>query len=135
MTWSCKRIYKCDKDLPGAVRSYTAGKPTVSLDADDGGFAKGEKVRRRGVKGGGTVDRTEHVPIPMSICPVTISFAICEIAVRPDEHCLLTVLTALVLGIPAARAAIRAAEAPPPGGRTLPTEMSSMSEGSREALV
>ena len=71
----------------------------------------------------------------MSIWPKAISLAIWLTAVRPDEHCLFTVLTAVVLGIPAARAAMRAAEAPPPGGRTFPTETSSMSFGSSPALV
>lgn len=32
------------------------------------------------------------LPIPMSISPDLISFAICATAVRPDEHCRLTVL-------------------------------------------
>jgi hypothetical protein len=70
----------------------------------------------------------------MSICPARIWLAIWLTAVRPDEHCLLTVLIEVSTGMPAWRAAIRAAEAPPPGGRTLPTEISSMSLGSRLAL-
>jgi hypothetical protein len=62
-------------------------------------------------------------------------------AVKPEEHCRLRVLIAAldenqylkwesmpcythVLGIPAYNAAIRAADAPPPAGRTLPTAMS-----------
>lgn len=39
--------------------------------------------------------------MPISIWPDRISFAIWLTAVKPDEHCLLTVLIAVVLGIPA----------------------------------
>lgn len=47
-----------------------------------------------------------------------------------EEHCLLRVFTAVVFGKPAQRAAILATVAPPPGGRTFPTAMSSTSFGS-----
>lgn len=49
-------------------------------------------------------------------------------AVSPLEHCLLTVEIGVVMGIPALSAAIRAVEAPPEGGRTLPTMMGSEME-------
>lgn len=65
----------------------------------------------------------------MSICPVEISLAIWATVARPEEHCLLSVLTAAVLGMPAYKAAIRATVAPPPGGRTFPTATSSINEG------
>ena len=71
----------------------------------------------------------------MSISPTLISLAIWFTAVRPEEHCLFTVLIGVVFGMPAKRAAIRAAEAPPPGGKTFPTAMSSMRAGSNPAFV
>jgi hypothetical protein len=48
---------------------------------------------------------------------------------RPEEHCLLTVLSPAVFGIPAIRDAARATVAPPPGVRTVPTEISSIKAG------
>jgi len=84
-----------------------------------------------------TMFRTQrgYLPIPISIWPIAISPAIWLTAVNPLEHWRLTVLIAVVFGIPAARAAIRAAEAPPAGGRTFPTAISSMREGSRLIFV
>lgn len=55
-------------------------------------------------------------------------------AVRPEEHCRLTVLIGTLLGMPAWSAAMRAPVAPPPGGRTLPTCMSPINVGSRPTL-
>ena len=69
--------------------------------------------------------------MPMSIMPELISAEMMLTAWRPDAHCLLTVLIGTVLGMPAWRAAMRAAVAPPPAGRTLPTEMSPTREGFR----
>ena len=72
----------------------------------------------------------EAAPMPMSMVPHLIALAMSTQACRPDEHCLFSALTAVELGKPAARAAARNSVAPPPGARTLPTAMSSTSEGS-----
>ena len=48
---------------------------------------------------------------------------------RPEEHCLLTVLSPAIFGIPAIRDAARATVAPPPGVRTVPTDISSIKAG------
>ena len=75
-----------------------------------------------------------YSPMPMSIWPARIWLAIWLTAVSPEEHWRLMVLMEVSTGMPACSAAMRAAEAPPPGGRTLPTEISSMSLGSRLIL-
>lgn len=59
-----------------------------------------------------------------------MALAISTQACRPDEHCLLSDFTAAVSGNPAASAAARNSVAPPPGGRTDPTEISSTRDGS-----
>lgn len=64
-------------------------------------------------------------PMPMSIWPAAIWSAMWLTATRPDEHWRLTVATDEVVGKPAASWAMRATVAPPPGGRTLPTWISS----------
>lgn len=69
-------------------------------------------------------------PIPISIIPVLIALAISTIAIRPLEHCLFKLLTAVDSGKPATRAAARNSVAPPPGGRTEPTAISSTNLGS-----
>ena len=69
-------------------------------------------------------------PMPISIIPLRIAFAMSTQAWRPEEHCLLTERTAAVSGMPATREAARNSVAPPPGARTFPTEISSMREGS-----
>ena len=66
----------------------------------------------------------------MSIIPHRMACTISTQAWRPEEHCLLSVLTAVVSGKPATRAAARYSVAPAPGERTLPTEMSSTRLGS-----
>ena len=71
----------------------------------------------------------------MSIWPAIICAAIWLTAVRPDEHWRLTVAIDVETGMPAWRAAMRAADAPPPGGRTFPTLISSTSAGSRLTFV
>ena len=73
--------------------------------------------------------------MPMSIMPELISPAMMLTAWRPDAHCRLTVEIGTLLGMPAWRAAIRAALAPPPAGRTLPTEMSPMRAGLTPAFL
>jgi len=67
--------------------------------------------------------------MPTSIIPDWISWAICTTAMSPDEHCLLSVLSPAVYGIPAIRDAARATFAPPPGVRTVPTATSSINAG------
>lgn len=69
-------------------------------------------------------------PTPTSIMPDLMAFAISTHACRPDEHCLFKLLTAADTGNPAAKAAARNSVAPPPGGSTDPTAMSSTSPGS-----
>lgn len=69
-------------------------------------------------------------PIPTSMTPAFMALATSTIACRPLEHCLFKALTAEVSGKPAAKAAARNSVAPPPGGRTDPTAISSTSEGS-----
>lgn len=63
--------------------------------------------------------RTERMALAISIQ-----------ACKPLEHCLFTLFTAVVSGNPATSAAARNSVAPPPGGRTLPTAISSTREGS-----
>lgn len=55
---------------------------------------------------------------------------ISTIACNPLEHCLFRLFTAVLSVNPATRAAPRNSVAPPPGGSTLPTAMSSTREGS-----
>ena len=62
--------------------------------------------------------------------PVLIAFAISTHACSPLEHCRLRLFTAAVSGKPAANAAARNSVAPPPGGKTDPTLMSSTKAGS-----
>lgn len=69
-------------------------------------------------------------PIPISIMPALIALAISTQAWRPEEHCLLSALTAVSDVNPAASAAARNSVAPPPGARTQPTAISSTSFGS-----
>jgi len=69
-------------------------------------------------------------PTPISIMPDLIAFAISTHACRPEEHCLFKLFTAAETGNPAAKAAARNSVAPPPGGRTEPTAISSTSPGS-----
>jgi len=69
-------------------------------------------------------------PMPISIMPDWIAFAISTQACRPDEHCLFKLFTAVETGKPATRAAARNSVAPPPGGRTEPTAISSTRPGS-----
>ena len=69
-------------------------------------------------------------PTPTSIMPELIAFAISTQACRPEEHCLFKLLTAAETGNPAAKAAARNSVAPPPGGRTEPTAISSTKAGS-----
>jgi hypothetical protein len=69
-------------------------------------------------------------PIPISIIPELIAFAISTHACRPEEHCLFKLLTEAETGKPATRAAARNSVAPPPGGKTEPTAISSTSAGS-----
>jgi hypothetical protein len=69
-------------------------------------------------------------PTPTSIIPELIAFAISTQACKPEEHCLFKLLTAAETGKPATRAAARNSVAPPPGGKTEPTEISSTSAGS-----
>lgn len=66
----------------------------------------------------------------MSIMPPLIAFATSTHAWRPELHCLFKLLTPVVVGKPAARAAALNSVAPPPGARTQPTETSSTSAGS-----
>lgn len=63
--------------------------------------------------------RTERMALAMS-----------TVACNPLEHCLFKLFTAVLSGNPATRAAPRNSVAPPPGGNTLPTAMSSTREGS-----
>lgn len=51
-------------------------------------------------------------------------------ACNPLEHCLFRLFTAVLSGKPATSAAARNSVAPPPGGSTLPTAISSTREGS-----
>ncbi len=69
-------------------------------------------------------------PTPISIIPELIAFAISTHACRPEEHCLFRLLTEAETGKPATRAAARNSVAPPPGGKTEPTAISSTSAGS-----
>jgi hypothetical protein len=69
-------------------------------------------------------------PTPISIIPELIAFAISTQACRPDEHCRFKLFTAAETGNPATRAAALNSVAPPPGGRTEPTAISSTSAGS-----
>lgn len=69
-------------------------------------------------------------PIPTSIMPALIALAISTQACSPELHCRLTDLTAVVAGKPATNAAARNSVAPPPGGKTEPTAMSSTRAGS-----
>jgi len=69
-------------------------------------------------------------PIPISIMPDLMALAISTHACRPEEHCLFKLLTAAETGNPAAKAAARNSVAPPPGGRTDPTAISSTRPGS-----
>lgn len=69
-------------------------------------------------------------PIPISIMPVLIWFATSTHACRPEEHCLLSVRTAVASVKPATRDAARISVAPPPGASTVPTQMSSTLVGS-----
>ena len=68
-------------------------------------------------------------PIPISIIPALIAFAISTHACNPLLHCLFRLLTAVLSGKPAASAAARNSVAPPPGGSTEPTAMSSTRDG------
>lgn len=69
-------------------------------------------------------------PMPTSIMPHLMALAISITAWSPLEHCLLRDLTAAVSGNPATRAAARNSVAPPPGGKTEPTAISSTKAGS-----
>ena len=69
-------------------------------------------------------------PTPTSIIPVLIAFAISTHACNPLLHCLFRLLTAALAGKPAVNAAALNSVAPPPGGSTEPTAMSSTREGS-----
>lgn len=69
-------------------------------------------------------------PTPTSIMPVEIALAISTTACNPLLHCLFRAFTAAVTGNPAARAAALNSVAPPPGGSTDPTAISSTSAGS-----
>lgn len=69
-------------------------------------------------------------PMPISIMPLLIALAMSTQAWSPLEHCLFKLLTDVVTGKPAVRAAARNSVAPPPGARTAPTAMSSTSLGS-----
>jgi hypothetical protein len=69
-------------------------------------------------------------PMPISIMPVLMALAMSTQAWRPEEHWRFSDLHEVVTGKPAARAAARNSVAPPPGARTVPTEMSSTRLGS-----
>lgn len=69
-------------------------------------------------------------PIPTSIIPLLIALAMSTQACSPLLHCLFRLFTAVLSGKPAARAAARNSVAPPPGGSTEPTAMSSTRDGS-----
>jgi hypothetical protein len=68
--------------------------------------------------------------MPTSIIPLLIEFAISTHACRPELHCLFRLLTAAETGKPAAKAAALNSVAPPPGGNTDPTAISSTRPGS-----
>ena len=69
-------------------------------------------------------------PTPMSMRPALMALAISTQACRPELHCLFSECTAVLSGNPAASAAALNSVAPPPGGRTEPTAMSSTRAGS-----
>ena len=69
-------------------------------------------------------------PMPTSIMPARIAFAMSTTACSPLLHWRFRLLTAVSAGNPAASAAARNSVAPPPGGRTDPTAMSSTRAGS-----
>jgi hypothetical protein len=69
-------------------------------------------------------------PTPISIIPDLIALAISTQACRPEEHCRFKLFTAAETGNPATSAAARNSVAPPPGGKTEPTAMSSTNAGS-----
>ena len=62
--------------------------------------------------------------------PLLIAFAMSTTACNPLLHCLFKLLTEVSTGNPAARAAALNSVAPPPGGRTDPTAISSTRDGS-----
>ena len=62
--------------------------------------------------------------------PDRMALAMSMHACRPLEHCLFRLLTAVFSGNPATSAAALNSVAPPPGGSTEPTAMSSTSDGS-----
>lgn len=69
-------------------------------------------------------------PIPTSIIPEEIALAMSTTPCNPLLHCLLSALTEVVTGNPAASAAALNSVAPPPGGSTEPTAISSTNAGS-----